>query len=247
MISITFDGSFDGFLSVVYAVYYEKIQPASIQDESNGQLTLDATPQFIKTDEARAARVFKAIREKISEEAADNVFNAFLSEDANRYSAILSYIRLGFKVGHMVDSHLHEDFVRHVRKLANNVVREAHLLYGFCRFAETTQKVYYCKVTPKNDVLQLLAAFFCERMMNQAWVIHDAVRNKAAVYDGNSYVIAAVPSGQAAVSHAPGESETQEMWVAFFNAITIDARRNPKLQRKILPLHYRHNMTEFLP
>lgn len=241
-----FDATFEGFLCVIYAIYYEKIEPQSIQPEGMEQLSLNAPPRRIETDNARAARVLKAIREKISEEAAEKVFYAFHAADEGRFLAISQYIRLGFSVSHMVDSHLHESFVRLVHKLYKSVSREAHLLYGFCRFAETKQGVFYCQVTPKNDVLELLAKHFSQRLMNRQWVIHDKRRDKAAIYDGNSYLIAAVPAGDAAVSYADGEAEIQELWVTFFNTLAISERKNAKLQKNLLPLYFRPNMTEFI-
>ncbi|MCL2356310.1 MAG: TIGR03915 family putative DNA repair protein [Defluviitaleaceae bacterium] len=241
---ITFDGTFDGFLSVVYAVYYEKLEPVSIQIDGTEQLSL-ADLRRIETDSEKSARVFNAVRTKISPEAALRVYYAFLSSAENRFLSILKYIQLGFSVGHMVDSRLHESFVRDVHDFYKNVGREAHLLHGFCRFAETQQGVFYCPVTPKNDVLVLLAEHFVERLMNQAWVIHDKRRKKAAIYDGKSYVVAEVPAG-AEFSYADGELETQELWVQFFNALAITERKNKKLQRQLLPFHFRGNMTEFV-
>jgi len=134
-VSILFDGSFDGFLTVVYAVYYEKIVPLSIQVETQAQLSLDFKPYFISTDSQKAIKVFNAIREKISEEAALTVYYAFLADEDLQCMALLRYIQLGFKVGHMVDSHLQKDTIREVLQVAKRVGGEAHLLYGFCRFA----------------------------------------------------------------------------------------------------------------
>ena len=242
---VLFDGTLDGFMCVIYACYYEKIEPLSIQSEEKAQLALGDEPHFIATDRKRAARVLGAIRKKISDEASSKIFYAFLSEDEERFMSLLRYIRLGFSVGHMVDSHLSEDYVKHVRDLARQVGREAHLLCGFCRFAETQQGVFYCTITPKNDVLALLANHFSQRLMNLAWIIHDKRRAQAAVYDGNSFIIAAVPQ-DATVVYAKGEKETQELWVTFFNALAIKARMNKKLQRQLLPLYFRGNMTEFV-
>ncbi|MCL2199579.1 MAG: TIGR03915 family putative DNA repair protein [Defluviitaleaceae bacterium] len=243
--SFLFDGCFNGFLSIIHAIYYEKIEPCDIQVEGQEQLSLGVSSCFIETNDKQAERVYGAIRHKISEEAAEHVYRAFHSEDDGRFLAIMHYIRLGFRVSHMVDSHLQESFVRLVHKLSKNVWREAHLLYGFCRFSETTRGAYYCEITPKNDVLIFLVQHFCERLMNQAWVIHDKTRHKAAIYDGNSYVIAHVPTGEADFIYADGEKETQELWTVFFNTLAIKERNNPKVQRNLLPLHYRKNMTEF--
>jgi probable DNA metabolism protein len=213
-VTVIFDGSFEGFLCVVYAYYYDKINPIIIQNEQGAQLTLESEMYHIITNNNKSARVLKGIRDKISIDAAYKIYYAFLSGEEDKFMPIFRYVQLGFKVGHMVDSHLQEECVRTVHKLARHVGREAHLLYGFCRFAEADNGVFYCKVTPKNDVLALLANHFSQRFMNQAWVIHDKSRNQAAIYDGNSYIITFVPP-QATVNYAEGEEETQKLWSTF--------------------------------
>jgi len=242
MTALIFDGSFDGFLSVVHACYYEKLNPISIQPAET--LTLIDNARYIETSHDNAAQVFAAIKKKISQEAANAVYAASLSPEADRYTALLEYIRLGFKVGHMVDSHLQVEYVRRVRDLSRQVWREAHLLFGFSRFVETNSGVFYCKITPRNNVLPLVADHFTRRFMNQQWIIHDKAYNQAAVYDGKSYVIAQNP-GDADVIYAPHEEETQDLWVAFWDALSIESRKNWKLQRQLMPIYFRKNMTEF--
>jgi len=241
---VTFDGSFDGYLCVIYAHYYNKVKPIIIQPAEHAQLTLNEETLHIPTDMEQAARVLKGIRQKISDEAAGKVYYAFLSYDDDKYMALFEYIKRGFAIGHMIDSHLTEDCVRKVHKMAQHTGRESHLLLGFCRFAETASGAFYCEITPKNDVLAVIADHFSQRFMNQAWVIHDKRRGQAAIYDGKSYVIATVPR-EATVEYAPGEQETQDLWTAFFTTLAIESRKNPKLQRQLLPLYFRKNMTEF--
>ena len=56
------------------------------------------------------------------------------------------------------------------------------------------------------------------------------------------------PTGRAEVTEA-GWSETeacyQELFRTFCHNISIEERRNLKLQRNLLPLHFRLYMTEF--
>jgi len=241
---VVFDGSFDGFLCVVYAYYYNKITPLLIQSEGQVQLTLGDEIYQITTDNNQATRVLDGLRDKVSEEVTSRIYYAFLSGEENKYMPIFRYIQLGFKLGHMIDSHLQLDCVRAVHDLSRHVGREAHLLYGFCRFVETNEGVMYSEITPKNDVLPLIASHFSQRLMNMAWVVHDKKRNQAAIYDGNSYIIANVPH-DTSITYAEGEEETQKLWVTFFKTLAIEARKNPKLQRQLLPLYFRKNMTEF--
>jgi len=245
VIAVTFDGSFDGFMSVVYACYYEKIVPISILPENQAQLTLTFESRHIETNPTHAAKVFSAIREKISWEAAETIYLAFLSYEEDRFLPLLEYIKFGFSIGHMVESHHQKDFVRHIRKISRHVGREAHLLRGFCRFAETKQGIFYCKVTPKNNVITLLTDHFTQRLHGQSWIIHDQTYNQAAIYNGESLIITPAPK-DAKIELAENEQEIQEQWTTFFNALSIKARTNPKLQRQLLPLYFRSNMTEFI-
>ena len=243
-LAVTFDGSFEGFLCVVYAYYYDGIMPLYIQDADNYQQALDIEEYYVSTDFDKALRVQLGIREKISVQAENYLAYAFLAEGDDKFMDMFRYVILGFKTGSAVDNHLQQDYVLGVHKRARYVGGEAHLLSGFCRFAETKQGVFYSAVTPVNNVLSILAEHFADRMMNQAWIIHDKKRHKAAVYDGNRYIIGDVPKF-AQVDFCDGEKLIQDLWGAFFDAVTIKERVNKALQRNNLPLRYRGNMLEF--
>ncbi|MCL2420573.1 MAG: TIGR03915 family putative DNA repair protein [Defluviitaleaceae bacterium] len=245
-LAVTFDGSFEGFLSILYAYYYDRIVPAYIQSEDEYQQTLDTEEFHISTDIKRAAQVLKGIQQKISLQSEDYLTYAFLAEedDDSRFMDMFRYTLLGFKVGHMVDSHLHQDYVLGVHKRARYVGKEAHLLTGFCRFAETKQGVFYSSITPNNDVLPILAEHFSDRMMNQAWIIHDKKRHQAAIYDGKKYAIGDVPKS-IQLEYSENEEQIQALWGAFFDSVTIKERINKNLQRNMIPLRYRGNMLEF--
>ena len=242
---VEFDGSFDGFLSLIHACYYEKIAPTHIQEAEGPQLSLSFDLYPVQTCATKAAKVQEGIRKKISAQAALQVHNAFLSYQPHRFLAILQYVQLGFKVGHMVDSHLQTPCVATVHQLARQVGGEAHLLTGFSRFVETENGVFYSPITPKNNVLPLVAAHFSARFGSHPWVLHDKKRGQAALYDGESYLITPVPQ-EVTLALAPGEEDMQQLWKGFLKALTIESRKNPKLQRQLLPLYFRKNMTEFL-
>lgn len=242
--SVVFDGSFDGFLCVIYAYYYQKVLPWHIQSEDIYQKTLEAEEYYIATEPEKAARVMEGIRQKISPDAAQYIYNAFLAGEEDKYMDMFRYIRLGFKVGPAVDDYLQADYVMRVHRLAKYVGHETHLLTGFCRFAETKQGVYYCVISPKNQVLPLLAEHFRNRFMNHAWIIHDKKHGLAAVYDGNECLIENV-SPTAHVIYTDDESQIQDLWTAFFNTVAIEERKSKKRQRQHIPLYFRGPMTEF--
>jgi probable DNA metabolism protein len=244
-VDVLFDGTYEGFLSVVYAYYHDGINPVSVQEADQYQPSIGLDKYFVVTDYERADKVEKAIHKKISGNVAHRVSYAFLNGSADRFDAILRYLIYAFKIGRGVDDHMHHDFILRVHKLSREVGREAHKLTGFCRFAETWQGIYYCAITPQHHVLLPLAGHFSDRMMNQAWVIHDKNYNKAAVYDGNEYTFVAVSPHHETPVMAGSEQMIQDLWVTYFNTAAIQARKNPRLHRQMLPLKYRGNMVEF--
>jgi len=245
-VAILFDGSMEGFLCILHAYYYQGVAPIIIQEEDRHQPTLEMEEYYVITNDDHAKRVHQAIRKKISPDAEHHLTRAFLADgEEDRFMALFRYLLLGFKVGAKLNDYLQEDCVLRVHKLSRHVGREAHLLTGFCRFAETQGQIYYCSIQPINYVLPILAEHFCDRMINQLWIIHDKVRNKAAVYNGDYYVIADVPSSTQ-IQYSENETHIQELWSTFFHSVNIEERKNPKVQRNLLPLYFRKSMTEFL-
>ena len=245
MLTAIFDGSLDGFLSVVYSGYYDKRAYEYVFEDSAYQQRLDSDYIYVPADPRHSVKVMEAVGRRISPEAQSNLYNCCLARDENRYTALLHYIRLGFKTGASVEDHLQNAHVLTVHKLVRYVLHEAHLLKGFCRFMETKSGVYYASISPVNNALPILAEHFRDRLMNQPWVIHDTSRGMAAIYDCNEYIIEPVPAG-ANVDCSGDEALFQELWKTFFDTIAIKERNNKKLQRNLIPLHFRKHVTEFL-
>ena len=244
MLTAICDGSLDGLLSVVYSNYYDRRKYDYVFEDEVYQQQLDADYFYVPADPAHAVAVMDALGRRISHEAQSNVCYCCLSNDDNRFTELLYYIRLGFKTGARVDNYLQDPHVLRVHQLVQYVTREAHLLTGFCRFKQTKNGVYYASVSPVNNTLPILAEHFRERFMNQPWVIHDTGRGLAAVYDCSEYIIGQAPA-EARVSYSDDEAMFQELWKAFFDTIAIKERLNKKLQRNLIPLHFRKHITEF--
>jgi len=245
-VAVLFDGSYEGFLCTVHAYYYDSIMPLIIQEHDHHQPTLEVEEYHILTSADKANSVQAAIFKKISSNAEHQMAYSYLSEHDDKYMAMFRYLLLGFKVGASVDSHLKEDCVLRVHQLTRQVGRECHLLKGFSRFEETNNGIYYCSILPKNHVLPILAEHFSDRMMSQPWVIHDKTHDKAAIYNGERYVITDVPK-TVEVIHSDSEDKIQNLWRTFFDSVNIKERVNPKVQRNLLPLYFRKSMTEFKP
>jgi probable DNA metabolism protein len=223
----SFDGSLEGFMCVIYSIYYDKTEYADIVDDDSQQM-LGVSVRFIGTDYGKADRVIKAVEAKISKDALSTAVSCFLSSSSARLLPLSKYIRLGFKLGAKVDLHLQDKDVAEVKRLAQRTDREAHNLTGFCRFSHLATDVWYCRVTPDNNVLQILAQHFMDRLGSQRWVIHDAKRGLAAIYDGKGCGIFDAPRGahpNVSSGHANDsglelskeEEAFQNLWQMFFD------------------------------
>ncbi len=238
-----FDGSFDGLLCVVHAHFYDKLNPQNVLTADNVQDSLDTDFITIETDFEKSLAVFNAIREKVSEIALERCYHASLSEIEAVYMAVYKYILHGFKIGRPIDDCLTVDYVAFVNECARKVYRESHLLKGFCRFVKASN-FYYSYITPKYFVLPILAGHFSDRFKTQNWVIIDKNRYKAAVYNQSVLEIHSY-SGKLEISE--DDSDYEGLWKIFTESIAIKDRINTKLQRQMLPLYFRTNMTEFVP
>ena len=244
MLTAIFDGSLDGFLSVVYSNYYDKRSYDYVYEDNVYQQQLDAEYFYVPTNPPHSVKVMDAAGKRISPEAQSNICYCCMASDENRYTSLLHYVRLGFKAGPSVDNYLQNPHVLKVHKLVKYTLHDGHLLTGFCRFKETANGVFYASISPVNNVLPILAEHFRERFMNQPWVIHDTARGIAAVYDCRDYIIEPVHL-KANVDCSGDEALFQELWKAFFDTIAIKERTNRKLQRNLIPLHFRKHVTEF--
>ncbi|MDR2902989.1 MAG: TIGR03915 family putative DNA repair protein [Clostridiales bacterium] len=245
-VGLTIDGSFEAFLCVIHAFYYEKIMPAHIVDEALYQPTLGTAYLHIKTDPEKAAAVTEGIRKKISADCLQYLYCAFLNKDEQRYMDLFHYVVAGFKTGRAIDRYEQWQSVLNTHKYARNTLNEAHFFKEFIRFKKTVSGVFYARVEPENHVLPLIADHFASRMIDERFMIHDVRRRLAVVYDTAEWAIFDIPANaETVVTLAGDETDFQDLWITFFNAVAVEERISKKRQRNILPLRYRKNMTEF--
>ena len=244
---VIFDGSFDGFLCVIHAHYYEKILPRSVSAADYAQTRLFGCAVTIETDHAKAGAVAAAIIKKISREAYEMLYQAFSGRDAD-YLRLFKFVTFGFDADPRVASRLDLDFVLYVSGLSRRTGREAHRYLGFVRFRETKSGALYADIEPDNFILPQLAEHFSQRLIGEKWMIHDIGRGLCAVYDGNGYFICeAGKTAPAVIDGAVDEDAYQKLWKTFYETIAVEDRIRKKRFDHMLPKKFRGHLTEFSP
>lgn len=254
MLGYTYDGSFDGLLTCIYEAYYRKENPSFIMDMKKYTLSISNTlfslldpldsPQYIKTDTSKSAKVYDAISNKISSEALEIIYNVFLSETKDAEVKILNYIRLGFKIGFDVNKHLQDERVLGMIKLDNKVTKECHNMLGFIRF-ELINDFYYAAFEPDHNITELITPHFVERFSDQKFVIHDVKREIASFYNTREWYLTELKANElASISDHKNTEQYARLWREYFISTSIQERNNPRCQKNHMPVRYWKHLTE---
>ena len=237
-----YDGSFDGLLTCVFESYARHELPDAILAPDDEQTMLFESRR-VETDYVKSERVLRGVMEKISPEAADFIRMAHLSCLFERDRRILLFLRLGFTVGPGIMNRLADARVNALISGVRSLEREAHHYMGFVRFTEI-DGVLASVIQPKNRVLPLLDPHFSDRFNAERFIIHDAAHRCALMHmPGCSRI---VPMDELRVTAtSPKELQIQALWRKFHQPVAIEGRLNPQLQRSMLPLRFRPEMTEF--
>lgn len=240
MIYVT-DGSFEGILTAVFEAYEKKEEPEAIVSKNEYQVSLFSEIREVKTQTEKSDRVYRTIVSKMGEEAIEVLYRAYLHEDTDVGIAIFRYIRVGLKVGKRVISYLQNPDVLLINDMSHKVLAENHLFLGILRFNKLKNGIYYAKIEPDNNITALLINHFVERLNDQPWIIHDAKRGIYALYNTNQVVIS---NEYIPIPENKNDDDFEELWKRYFEAIAIESRLNPRLQKAFMPRRYWKNLTE---
>ncbi len=242
MSDFSYDGTFWGLLTVIDELLQAGQMPSLIRPDSTSPDLFYASNEIV-TDEKRAQQFDERIRLNISENAHDHFTYAFLSERPERELALFHYIRLGFEHGADVDRYRSNTWVHQVHSLSRKVTRELHRMQGFLRFEQLSDGIFYAPMQPDFFILPLLAPFFCNRLRDQHWVIHDVRRKKAALYNQQDCTICDISINQP-LARTEAEEEFLKLWRLYFDTIAIESRSNARLQQQLMPKKYWRYLVE---
>jgi len=219
-----FDGSFEGLLELAVFLYTTKLDFDEVSDtEDNSSLFSENI--YIDGEHLPRLEILDITKLK----------TVFLAHDAKAHKTI---VRHYFEV---VDETPTLETNAKLNELEHVVSREAHKYKGFIRF-EMSEVGFFARISPKHDILPLIAPHFWERFGDER-VIFDEARGVAAVIDKNGYRLMSASVDR--FEKHESEKIFEGLWKRFFESVTIKERANTKLQQSFVPLRYREFMGEF--
>jgi len=244
MITFLYDGTLEGLLTAVFESYYGPVKaPDRIEIPANRQGNLLEQTVWIETDPGKAGRVWDGIRIRLSEEVMETLLCAWRSEAPEAGTVIHGFLRHAFQAGPSALQHENHPAVAPLLKLSRAVLRESHRMLGLTRFMALESGIYYGRIEPDYNILEILAEHFSHRLGDQLWVLHDLRRERAAIYDRQQWRVAEAPMPETLRLH-PEEAAMQGYWQEYFRRIAVAERRNPRLQRQMMPKKYWKHLTE---
>jgi len=255
MKTIIYDGSFSGWLTVVFHVYEYKWTDVNILPVAKQQHSLFGDIHQVETDEAKADRVWHALKKKITNEYAMQLFQTFLSEEEHVENVLLQYVRYAFSSQQKITHNYSNSAVLYVSQTARKVHREKHRMEAFVRFQCLKDGLYYATIEPDYNVLPLIKKHFEERYADQRWMIYDVKRHYGLYYDLNSVDLISINFENTVAKNGKpsseilneGEVQYQLLWKDYFKSVTIAARKNIKLHVQHMPTRYWKYLIEKLP
>ncbi|MFW5749720.1 MAG: TIGR03915 family putative DNA repair protein [Halanaerobium sp.] len=240
-----YDGSYQGLLTALYSAFKKREAPVKIINQSEFRNDLFYQKRKIETAREKAEFFSEQIKDHISAQALNNIFHCYLSEADKRELFIFRYLFTGFKVGKKVDEFLTKDYIRQVHDLAHRVRHESHRLKGLIRLQESAGGKYYAAVEPDYRTLILLAPHFKNRFTTMDWIIHDKKREEAVIYSAaeKEWLLIELEK-EFEPELTEREEEVQNLWQAFFSAVSIKNRRNRKVQQQFMPQKYWKHLIE---
>lgn len=239
---LVYDGSFEGFLSLVYDVYYEKLTPIKIYKTLPNEIIFEEIKD-IQTSKENSIKVLDAIKSKFPKDIVQKILNIFMCDTREFELNLLEYIIIGFKEAKQLFN-INIPCVFYLNNLEKELFKNVHKMYAFIRFEELEDGSLYGKIESKFNLIYFLGKHFLKRFNNQNFIIHDINRKLAFVKIEDNYSIQEVAYFDEPI-YSSNEQKFQKLWKSFFSGVTIKERINPKLQRQMVPLIYRTYMSEF--
>jgi probable DNA metabolism protein len=251
---LTYDATFEGFLSTVFKVYEEKLTQVDIQRAGSVQASFFGDTEEVITNKAHADRVWNGLKKKLTSYGRNQLYYSFLSELESVENLLLDYVRLVFASAETIEKDFSNATVLKLSKITKSVGREKHRMEAFVRFRLTKDGLYFANIEPDFNVLPLIAKHFKSRYADQKWVLYD-IKRKYGLHYNLEHVETIVMDFPKEFDFtktsqdffAEEELLFQELWQNYFKSTNIESRKNMLLHVRHVPKRYWKYLSEKQP
>ena len=211
-------------LTCIYEAWNSRLgyRNVRLMTEPVGNLELFCDYCHVEPDTEKAASVTRSIQKKIGAAAWRLVYLCAMSERSDAPDVIYRFLLYGFSYGKDTLHMLQEPAVFHAFEVSRQVTNEAHSFREFIRFANISSgfPILVSHISPKANVLTLVAPHFSDRLPSENWMILDDNRQLAVVHpaDRPFYLTRLSPGEIERLSLTESTSDPyEELWKGFFH------------------------------
>lgn len=243
MTTYFFDGTKNGLLTCIFESFYDRRIPDDVTTECVQCGLLDEIVT-IKTDNEKAERVYKCLKNCKTKYLVSDFNLTFRSGEKKRFKVLFDYLNVAISNKNIdVSKAFALPEIQAFTDLKNRIYTETHRFKGFLRFMETEKGFYYACYEPDNDITELLVPHFTARLQSP-FIIHDIKRNILALCDGKRYKILNGGNNGVTVFMSESEEIFLDLWQQYYKSINIEERKNLRQMRNYIPERYWKNLSE---
>jgi uracil-DNA glycosylase len=240
----SYDGSLDGLILLAHRAWSTASYPEAVANAlaAEGELFALLGPAPLEQAALSMGDARTALSElrAFSGELFDMIARVWMSEEALELPLFRLCARAGRGGSEALADHGDPD-LRALSRSSRRVNHEIDRLKGLARFS-AVGALYSAPLEPDSNVITALVPHFARRFGNEDFAIVDLRRKLAVARRAGGFETAA---GDEVLAYLPasGEDEEVALWRRYFAATENPARRNPELQRRLMPIRY----WKFLP
>lgn len=239
----------DGIFTAIYDAWASGIpeQDVRLEIEANHAMELFTTYRYVQTELDKAVKVARSVRHRLGAKAYQFIYYAALSYERDKINVIYHFLKQGFSCGPEISAMHGLPEVCRIFEISRNVSNESHYYREFVRFHESSEGVLIARISPKNQVLPLLAEHFADRFPEEHFVILDETNHMGLFHEkGKDWYLSPLEAEVlSSIWEHRQPDEYSSLWKTFFQTIAIKERRNYQCQRNMCALRYRDYMVEF--
>ncbi len=243
--------SLEGIFSGVYDACASRLGHRNIRLITGEPVNYELFSEYIYVtpSEEKTRKVIRTITSRFGMQFYESICQAAMSGQQHKngkmdkadaiYETIL--LALADGDGQKVLLSLGEPCVYRIFELCRSTNREACHHLEFLRFGELENGVLFATIHPKDYILPYLAEHFTDRLPTDNFMIYDVTHQTVAVHAASKdYMLAdaADLDLDKLKRYSEDELEYRRLWLAFFDHIAIEARKNPRLQMQLIPKRY---------
>lgn len=243
MPNLYYDGTFEGFLCLIYKLIFEGLDLNSVKVE-NLRLSPwkgDLFSERVKTDPERARTFYRGLKESLPKELFDKIYIYYLCDTA-KLELPLAKVLLKVKENPNAWRDITSEEVIRLYRAEREFRRERHRWLGLLRFVELPEGVLFALFEPKFNVLPRICLHFSRRFPNERFIIFDSLRGLLFNHRERRGELLWVESLNIEVPK--NVDPYVYLWRSYFKDIAIPERENFKRQLSKLPSRVRRFLPE---